>query len=322
MGDGLIAGYLLDGGGGAREVGWEEIRTWSSGQGTLWIHLDYTHEAVRRWVREESGLDAVLADALLAEETRPRSAVWDSGLLTVLRGVNLNPGSNPEDMVSIRLWVEPERVISLRRRRLLSVDDVRAELAKGSGPRNSADLLAEIAAKLGSRIANVIDLVDDMVDSLEEEALEAGSHRLRPRLAGVRREIIALRRYLAPQREALARIAADRVAWMGDAHRLRFREEADRVTRYVEDLDSARDRAAVTQEELASRLSEQMNGRMYVLSLVAGIFLPISFVTGLLGINVGGIPAADNPWGFAIVAGILAVITLLEIIIFKMGKWF
>lgn len=322
MGDGLIAGYILDGAGGATEVGWEEIRAWNGEQGVLWVHLDYTQEASQRWVREDSGLGSVLADALLAEETRPRSVVWDSGLLTVLRGVNLNPGANPEDMVSIRVWVEPRRVISLRRRRLLSVDDVRGTLASGHGPRSAVELLADIAGRLGSRIADVIEFVDDMVDGLEEEALGVGSHRLRSRLAAVRREIIALRRYLAPQREALARIAADSVGWIDQAQRLRFREEADRVTRYVEDLDSARDRAAVTQEELAGRLSEQMNGRMYILSLVAGIFLPISFVTGLLGVNVGGIPAADNPWGFTIVAGILAVVTLLEIIIFKLGKWF
>ena len=67
-----------------------------------------------------------------------------------------------------------------------------------------------------------------------------------------------------------------------------MREVSDQLARYLEDLDEARDRAAVTQEELVNRLSEQMNNKMYILSIVAAIFLPLGFLTGLLGINVGG----------------------------------
>ena len=60
---------------------------------------------------------------------------------------------------------------------------------------------------------------------------------------------------------------------------------------------------------------------MYILSLIAGIFLPISFVTGLLGINVGGIPAAENPWGFLIVSLLLLTIVVLQVILFKRRHW-
>jgi zinc transporter len=80
---------------------------------------------------------------------------------------------------------------------------------------------------------------------------------------------------------------------------MHLREEADRVVRYVEDLDSARERAAVTQEELVNRVSEQINSRTYVLSVAAAIFLPLGFLTGLFGINVGGIALAENPSGFS-----------------------
>ena len=75
-----------------------------------------------------------------------------------------------------------------------------------------------------------------------------------------------------------------------------IREIAERTSRFVEDIDAAKDRAAITQEELNSRLSEQMNKAMYVLSIVAAIFLPLGLLTGLLGINVGGIPGAENKW--------------------------
>ena len=130
-------------------------------------------------------------------------------------------------------------------------------------------------------------LLDDAVDELHEQVLAAQDTRLRVELLRMRYQIIALRRFLAPQREAMARLAQLRVSWLNDHLAMGLREQAERTARYVEDLDAARDRASVVQEELAGRLAEQMNTRMYVLSLVAGIFLPLGFVTGLLGINVG-----------------------------------
>jgi zinc transporter len=93
------------------------------------------------------------------------------------------------------------------------------------------------------------------------------------------------------------------------------------LTRYLEDLDAARERAAVTQEELVSRLSEQMDNRMYVLSVVAAIFLPLGFLTGLLGINVGGIPGAEYKAAFAIFCTFLGAIAIIELIIFRKKKW-
>ena len=320
--NGLVIAYLLDGKGGGREIGWQEIARWSAEQGVLWVHLDINDPGARAWILEQSGLDEIEAEALLAEETRPRGTVFENGLLVILRGVNLNPGADPEDMVSIRLWIEKHRVISLRRRRLLSVDDLRSSIGRGIGPTSAGDFLADMADRLVARAADVVDGIDESVDELQEQVVSGETRALRAALADLRREAIALRRYLAPQREVMNRLSANRNPWLGDAERLRLREEADRVTRYVEDLDAARERAGVTQEELANRLSEQMNNRMYVLSLIAGIFLPISFVTGLLGINVGGIPAADSPSGFVLVTLLLIVIVAIQVVLFKRKDWF
>jgi zinc transporter len=318
---GLICAYLLDGAGGGKALGWEEVKAWAPEQGLLWVHLDYSEPDSQDWVADGSGIDAVTAEALLAEETRPRSEVSPDGVLVFLRGVNLNPGADPEDMVSVRLWLQERRVISLRRRRLLSVDDVRRTLEKGAGPRTAGELLVHIADRMVARVADVIDGIDDSVDELEDQVLTAESHGLRTQLSNVRRDAIALRRYLAPQREAMQRLTLERVPWLSDLDRVRLREQTDRVMRYVEDLDAARDRAGVTQEELAGKLSEQLNSRMYVLSVIAGIFLPISFVTGLLGVNVGGIPGTEDPWAFSILTLVLAVTTALQVVLFKRRRW-
>ena len=91
--------------------------------------------------------------------------------------------------------------------------------------------------------------------------------------------------------------------------------------KYIEDLDSARERAAVTQEELSSRLSEQMDKRMYLLSVVAVIFLPLTFLTGLLGINVEGIPGAKHEWAFFIVCSVLVGFLILMFSFFRHKRW-
>jgi zinc transporter len=238
-----------------------------------------------------------------------------------LRGVNLNPGADPEDMVSIRLWIEEKRIISLRLRRLLSIADLRASIDQGGGPSDVGDFVVQLADRLISRISGVISEVDDRVDELQDQVLETESGKLRTELTRLRREIISLRRYLAPQRDALARLTQLKFAWLDDMEQMHLREEADRVVRYVEDLDSARERAAVTQEELVNRVSEQINSRMYVLSVVAAIFLPLGFLTGLFGINVGGIPLAENPTGFFDVILILVLITVLQVILFRWRRW-
>ena len=130
-----------------------------------------------------------------------------------------------------------------------------------------------------------------------------------------------MRQCLAPQRDAMARMTQEKTEFLSDTDRIRLREVSDRIIRYVEDLESTRDRATVVQEELNSHLSEQLNSRMYMLSLVAAVFLPLGFLTGFLGVNVGGIPGAENPFGFALVIVVLAVLVALQIWLFKRRNW-
>ncbi|MEJ2577395.1 MAG: zinc transporter ZntB, partial [Gammaproteobacteria bacterium] len=284
--------------------------------------LNRGSDDARAWLSEDSGLEPVVVEALLDETTRPRCVPMDEGIMLFLRGVNLNPGADPEDMVSIRLWIEPRRVVSVRMRRLLSVDDLREALDRGRGPADVGDFVARLADRLVARVAGVISDVDDRVDQLQEQLLEAERGQLRIDLTRLRREIIALRRYLAPQRDALLRLTQLKLDWLSTDDVLNLREEADQVTRFVEDLDAARERAAVTQEELTNRLSEQLNSRMYLLSLVAAVFLPLGFLTGLLGMNVGGIPLADSPWGFVGVVFALGAVTGFELLFFRWRGWF
>lgn len=320
-GNGLIFGWCLDGNGGGTAIDWDGARSWKPTDGPLWLHLDRAAETCERWLTEESGLDSIVVDALLAEGTRPRATAMGNGLLVILRGVNLNPGAEPEDMVAVRMWIDEHRVISIRARTVMAVGDLHKKIESGTGPRSSSEFLADLAARLADRMAPIIDELDDITDDLEDRLLTGESREVRSGLRDARRAAISLRRHLAPQRDAMARFQSEDVPWFDNRQKARLREVADRVQRFVEDLDEIRERAAVVQDELTNRLSEQMNRNMYLLSVVAAIMLPLGLLTGLLGINVGGIPGADSNFGFLIVCVLLAAIAGVEILLVRRLHW-
>lgn len=319
--NGLIFAFVLDGQGGGKAIEWQDIRTWSEDDGILWMHLDYTAPDAEKWLNEESGLDEVTVSVLISEDPRPRSVVTNDSLLAILRGVNLNPGADPEDMVSVRLWMNDKRIISTRRRRILSINDLSKAIEQGQGPATSGEFLSEITSRMVERMSDIVSEIDDKADDLEDQVLTVQGYQLMPMISELRRETIGLRRYLAPQREAMTRLYNERLPWLKDMERMRLREAADSTMRYIEELDAARDRAIVIQEELMSRISEQMDKRMYVLSMVAAIFLPLGFLTGLLGINVGGIPGAEFKWSFLIFCLMLLLTVFVQVMLFKKMKW-
>lgn len=314
----LICAYRFDGAGGAQELDVAGVRAFRPGKDWLWLHLDRTK--AEAWLRADSGLDPLAVEALLEVETRPRSVTFATGMLVILRGVNLNPGADPEDMISIRLWIEPERIISLRARRLMAVQDLREHMDRGEVPATPGALLVAIAGSMIDRMAPVLDELNDEVDALEENVLDSPSYELRSKLGHLRRQAIGMRRFLAPQREVFARLQLEASALLSDLDRNRLRETTERLTRYLEELDAARERAAVTQEELSGRMSDQMNRIMYVLSIVTGIFLPLGLLTGLLGINVGGMPGVDNDHAFAVVCIVLVVLFAVAVWAFRRLK--
>lgn len=319
---GLIYAYLLNQHGGGRALNWSEINTQHSADELLWIHLDFSKQQTHRWIHAESGLDPALADAMLAEDSRPRSLQHGSGILTVLRGVNTNPGSDPEDMVSIRIWIDKHRIISTRRRRLLSIEDICTAIDAGRGPTSAGAFLIDVINRLGDRIEHVVDGLDGDIE--EAEAVLAGgdgnSHRLH--FGELRRQTARIRRYLAPQRDALDRLSRLQGEILSPDQCIQLHEQADRVTRNLEDLDLARERAMVAQEELLSMLAHDQNSKMVLLSIVAAIFLPLSFLTGLMGMNVAGLPGMENPLSFNILVALMTAIAVGIVVLFKLKKWF
>jgi len=317
----FLSGYLLDGKGGCREISFCEVESWKREDGLLWVLVDRGSKAGRRWLEEDAGLPAIVCDALVKEEVRPRCLVVHDGILVVLRGVNLNPGGHPEDMVSLRLWVEENRIIDLRHRKLRELSEVRDKLGACVGPRAMGDLVLELADTMLNGMEPAVDRLEEEIDELETGLQEGRGHGIRGRLSSIRRRTIRLRRYLSPQRDAFARLRVEPLPWMEAHHKQRVGEVIERLTHIIEDLDWVREHAGVAQDELASLQSEATDRNMYRLSIIAAVLLPPSLIAGLLGANVSGIPMSDSPWAFPAVCLAIGGMAVLELWLLRRIGW-
>lgn len=316
--DGLICAYRIERDGQAQALSPAELSDPVSDGTWVWIHFDVGGSSTREWLEECSGLDVHAVEALLAEETRPRASTSAQGSLVILRGVNLHPQSDPTDMISVRLWIEPNRIISTRIRRLLSVTALRERCDKNDAPGSVGEFVVDLNNGLIERMSGVINSLEEEIDELEQIAGLEAPTAVRPQLLAARQKIIPLRRFLSPQRDAISQLMASKAEWLADWQRGQLRECADRLTRYVEELDAMREKGAVIQDTVATLLSETMNRNMLILSVVAAIFLPLGLLTGLLGINVDGMPGSEKaPWAFWIVVALLVAITVFEIWLFR-----
>jgi zinc transporter len=166
-------------------------------------------------------------------------------------------------------------------------------------------------------VAELGDLLDDCESDLESRNM----YHLRGSIARIRAEAIAFRRFVAPDRDALAQLAQLDFDWLAEDDRLHIREAADRFARMAEELEAVRERAALLHEQLTDLRAEEIDQRSLLISIVAFIFLPLTFITGLLGMNVKGIPYADEPWAFWGVCGLCVAIGVLVLAWFAGRHW-
>lgn len=321
MAYGLEHALILDKKGGATKVSYEDLENIDFTNNLVWLHFNFESPEAIEWITNKSGIDPIAIEALLTAETRPRTTILNESLLLALRGVNLNPNSNPEDMISIRIFINENLIITTKKRDLLSVSDIVNYLEKSDGPKSASEFLVELCDRLTTRMQGTIEELDDRSDDLEEIIMDSSSAELKSEISNIRREALTLKRYLSPQKEALYKLLHEKITWINEYERIQFREITDQLIRYIEELDVIKDKVTLIQEELSNRIAEQMNNKMYLLSIISAIFLPLGFFTGLLGINVGGLPGTENPNAFYIFSGFLIVVVVLQLLYFKKKRW-
>ncbi|MEW4449131.1 zinc transporter ZntB [Qipengyuania sp. JC766] len=319
----LLFARALDGQGGGRVLDWAGARSCqpTAQEPVLWMHLCRNRPGVYEWLQEQVGIPEPTAELLTSDQTRPRAFREKNALVATLRGINFNPGAEPEDMVSMQVWSDGVRVITLRRFPLQTPRDVLAQIDQGAGPTDAGAIVTQLTEAMVARMNQSIIDMNDQIDTLEERDMDDDPDDMLNRIATIRRNCLGLQRHMGPQHVALEAISRDAPAWFEEHDRREIAETIDRLRRYLDDIDVSKESAVVLMDELRTRALSSNERATYMLTIVAGIFLPLGFLTGLLGINVGGMPGVDSGNAFWWVAGICAAIIVILLVIFKRLRW-
>jgi zinc transporter len=319
----LLFGRVLDGEGGAREIRWEAARKWkpASPKEVLWLHLQQNAEGLEDWLKVHLEMSEPTAELLVSDENRPRSLREGNAIVATLRGINYNPGTAPEDMVTMHLWSDGARVVTLRRVPLQTPQHVLTELDAGRGPQDAGKLITELVEVMITRMSRSIVSMNEQIDVLEDPDYDENAEAKLARISAIRRNCLALKRHMSPQHDALEQISSDAPAWFEEHDRREIAESIEHLRRYLDDIDISKESVLVLQDELRAGALARSESVTYKLTMVAGVFLPLSFITGLLGINVGGMPGVDDWRAFWIVVVLCAMILGLMLAMFRKWEW-
>ncbi|PHI30934.1 zinc transporter ZntB [Budvicia aquatica] len=285
-----------------------------------WLHFDYEQEGSLAWLKSTQLLPESFKEALSGESCRPRVSRQADGTLIILRSINLNSDSLPDPLVTMRIYITDSLILSTRHRPIYAVDEVVNELKKNTGPTHTGDWLVEVLDYLTDQASSFIDDIHGRVIDLEDGLLD---RNVPPRgeMSLIRKQLIVLRRHLSPQRDVFSRLASERLPWMTNEDRHRMQDIADRLGRGLDDLDATISRTAVLVDEINALIAESMNRRTYTMSLMAMLFLPATFLTGLFGVNLGGIPGGNKEGAFALFCLCLLAVGGGIVLWLKRSKW-
>ncbi|OAN58089.1 zinc transporter ZntB [Sphingomonas sp. TDK1] len=276
--------------------------------GLTWIHLTTNDERAQLWLGGEAKLSPYVIDSLTATETRPRCDAVGDGAVINLRGLSTEATTASDPLASIRIFAMGGCVFSVTRKHLNALPAVRAQVEAGK-ILDPGDLIAAFAQEITEQLDPVVAELGDSLDDCEEQLSAHRAFELRRMVNKVRVQAIGYRRFLNPQRAAIEKLAGLPGDWLRDDDRLHLSAAADRAARMAEEVESIRERAALTHETLTDLRGELLDQRSLVIAIVAMVFLPLTFLTGLLGMNVDGIPFAHEPWAFWGVVGMCVVMS-------------
>ncbi|MDD3799542.1 MAG: CorA family divalent cation transporter, partial [Novosphingobium sp.] len=269
----LLFGRVLDGKGGARPIGWEEACDWqpqAPGE-VLWVHLRRFQPGVAEWLEHDLSVPEPTAELLTSDDTRPRAFREGNTLVATLRGINFNPSAEPEDMVSMQLWSDGQRLVTLRRHPLQTPRIVLADIDAGRGPGDAGALITSLTEHMIAHMNRSIVDMNDHIDQLEEADDDGDAEEMLEKIGTIRRNCLALKRHMSPQHEALERISRDAPGWFEEHDRREIAETIDRLKRYLDDLDISKESAVVLMDELRGKALTRSEQTSYLLTIVAAI---------------------------------------------------
>lgn len=318
---GLICGFRLRATEPAEALN-ANASEWLSGGDPIWLHFNLADTRAQRWIAECPSLAPAARERLLSDDRHVGLHAVNSGIAGALSDVHFEFETDPEQVGELRVYVDEERIITGRLHPLKIVDQLRRELLAGETVPTPMMILIRHVEELAELLDTVSVAQGDTVDDIEDRLLKHRGTQDGSELGRIRRLIARLRRQVGAQRSALLQLANRPPRWCREEDVERLRRAAERIDGVAQDLEATQERSRLVQEEISNALNEATSRNLYVLSIITAIFLPITLVTGIFGMNVGGLPWLEHPHGFAWVMVAMALTALATLGVLHWKRFF
>lgn len=294
------------------------------GTTVAWIHIDGLQEiSLLEQMGSVFGLHPLILEDILNTEQRPKSEDHSGYIYIVLRLFHGDAGGNliPEQ-VSIVLG--PNWLISLQERKGSLLDPVRERLRneKGRLRKAGADYLAH--ALLDAIVDSyflILDHFGEKIGTVEEALVGRPSPETLREIQSLKREIIFLRKSIWPLREMVGGLGRSDSPLIREQSVIYFRDVYDHAVQVIDTIETYRDMLSGMLDIYLSSISNRMNEVMKVLTVIATVFMPLTFLAGIYGMNFKYMPELEWRWGYFVVWGVMTVIAVFMVILFRRKKW-
>lgn len=269
-------------------------------------------------------LDDLIVDALVEEDTRSRVRIRDDGIMILLKAMHRRGDdmARPDDMVSIRIWIDQARVITTREADVDPILELAARTLEGTGPRNSGDFLVDLVEEHLDEIEPEVERLEEAVDRIEQMIVQHETEAACPNMADTQMQIGGFLRHLGPQRPVFETLSTCKHSILSERNRARLDDALNTLLRILETLQTLRERIDILNDQVSRIQDRRLNRSSYAFAVAATIFLPLGFITGLFGVNLAGIPLAASPGAFGLLVLFCILLVVAMLLVFRWKKWF
>ncbi len=311
--NGLICGFLFTGDAPGTAVDLKRACEWLAGneRGFVWLHFNLSDIQAETWMKANLDAAPEFFEALHESSRSTRIEDAHEALVAVVNDVAFEFAFDPAQIETLWVCAGPRLAVTARVHALRSIDRLRQHVKDGERFDSSVAFLNHLLHDQGEVLAHIVRDATLQVDSIEDSLLRGRLQRKRVELGSLRRVLVRLQRLLAPEPGALFRLLRLPPRWIA-AHDLEeLRQSTEEFSLNIRDCHELQERIKLLQEEIAAQLGEQTNRNLFTLTVVTVLALPINIVAGLLGMNVGGIPLAQDPHGFHVIVGFIVGFTVV-----------
>ena len=276
----------------------------------LWLHFDLAHANTVPWLEHHAGLPDSFYEALGNSVRSTRVERVGSALMAVVNDLAFDFDFDPGDLTTLWVCLDSHLIITARQHRLRSIDALRKRVKEGEQMASPMALLEHLLREQCDVLTDIVRQLTQRTDSIEDRLLAGRNSTQRKALGEMRRLLVRLRRLMAPEPTSLFRLLQHPPTWVTDDGIQGLREVNEEFLVVLSDMASLQERIKLLQEEVAAAVNEETGHSLFILTVMTVLALPINILAGLFGMNVGGIPFAENPQGFWIIAMIILVFAL------------